>query len=64
MTAALLARERTGEGQHVRLAMLDAVVAFLWPEAMAAHTFVSTKDVVTHGKSALVPSPDAPAYLL
>jgi len=47
MTAALLARERTGEGQHVRLAMLDAVVAFLWPEAMATHTFVSTKDVVT-----------------
>jgi crotonobetainyl-CoA:carnitine CoA-transferase CaiB-like acyl-CoA transferase len=47
MTAALLARERTGEGQHVRLAMLDAVVSFLWPEAMATHTFVSTKDVVT-----------------
>jgi crotonobetainyl-CoA:carnitine CoA-transferase CaiB-like acyl-CoA transferase len=46
MTAALLARERTGEGQHVRLAMLDAVVAFLWPEAMASYTFVSTKDVV------------------
>jgi crotonobetainyl-CoA:carnitine CoA-transferase CaiB-like acyl-CoA transferase len=47
MTAALLARERTGEGQHVRLAMLDAVVSFLWPEAMATHTFISTKDVVT-----------------
>jgi crotonobetainyl-CoA:carnitine CoA-transferase CaiB-like acyl-CoA transferase len=46
MTAALLARERTGEGQHVRLAMLDAVVSFLWPEAMATHTFVSAKDVV------------------
>ncbi|MBN9561226.1 MAG: CoA transferase, partial [Alphaproteobacteria bacterium] len=26
ITAALLARERTGEGQHVRLSMLDAVV--------------------------------------
>jgi crotonobetainyl-CoA:carnitine CoA-transferase CaiB-like acyl-CoA transferase len=33
--AALFARERTGEGQHIRLAMLDAMVAFLWPEAMA-----------------------------
>jgi len=50
MTAALLARERTGEGQHVRLAMLDAVVAFLWPEAMAAHTFVG-KDVVTRAQA-------------
>jgi crotonobetainyl-CoA:carnitine CoA-transferase CaiB-like acyl-CoA transferase len=42
ITAALLARERTGEGQHVRLAMLDAVIAFLWPEGMAQHTFISS----------------------
>jgi crotonobetainyl-CoA:carnitine CoA-transferase CaiB-like acyl-CoA transferase len=41
MTAALLARERTGKGQHVRLAMLDAVVAFLWPESMARYTFIN-----------------------
>jgi crotonobetainyl-CoA:carnitine CoA-transferase CaiB-like acyl-CoA transferase len=40
MTAALLARERTGEGQHVKLAMLDAVISFLWPEGMARHTFI------------------------
>ncbi len=40
MTAALLSRERTGKGQHVRLAMLDAVISFLWPEGMARHTFV------------------------
>jgi crotonobetainyl-CoA:carnitine CoA-transferase CaiB-like acyl-CoA transferase len=33
--AALFAREKTGEGQHIRLAMLDTMVAFLWPEAMA-----------------------------
>ncbi|MBI3301974.1 MAG: CoA transferase [Deltaproteobacteria bacterium] len=47
MTAALLARERTGKGQHVRLAMLDAVISFLWPEAMARHTFIGTDRVVT-----------------
>ena len=40
MTAALLARERTGEGQHVRLAMLDAVVAFLWASDMGGQTLV------------------------
>ncbi|HEY6421191.1 MAG TPA: CoA transferase [Candidatus Binataceae bacterium] len=43
MTAALLARERSGEGQHVKLAMLDAVVAFMWPEAMARYTFLDTE---------------------
>ncbi len=40
ITAALLARERTGVGQHVRLAMLDAMVAFLWPEGMSSLNFV------------------------
>ena len=40
ITAALLARERTGEGQHVRLSMLEAVVAFLWPSDMTGQTFV------------------------
>ncbi|HVB16323.1 MAG TPA: CoA transferase [Stellaceae bacterium] len=40
ITAALLARARTGEGQHVRLSMLEAVIAFLWPSDMASQTFV------------------------
>ncbi len=44
ITAALLARQRSGEGQHVRLAMLDAMVAFLWPEGMAAYTWVGASD--------------------
>ena len=47
ITAALLARERTGKGQHVRLAMLDAVVSFLWPEGMASHTFVRNGKAVS-----------------
>ena len=44
ITAALLARERTGEGQHVQLSMLDAVIAFVWPEGMAYHTFIADGD--------------------
>jgi crotonobetainyl-CoA:carnitine CoA-transferase CaiB-like acyl-CoA transferase len=39
ITAALLARERTGQGQHVRLSMLDAVIAFLWASDMGGQTF-------------------------
>ena len=41
ITAALLARERTGKGQHVRLSMLDALLAFVWPEGMAYNTYIS-----------------------
>jgi crotonobetainyl-CoA:carnitine CoA-transferase CaiB-like acyl-CoA transferase len=40
ITAALLARERSGEGQHVRLSMLEAVLAFLWASDMGTQTFV------------------------
>ena len=40
ITAALLARARTGEGQHVRLSMLEAVIAFLWSSDMGSQTFV------------------------
>jgi crotonobetainyl-CoA:carnitine CoA-transferase CaiB-like acyl-CoA transferase len=40
ITAALFARQRTGEGQHVRIAMLDAMISYLWPEAMPSLTFV------------------------
>lgn len=40
ITAALFARERTGEGQHIRLSMLDAIVAFLWSSDMGSQTFV------------------------
>ncbi len=40
ITAALLSRSRTGKGQHIRLSMLDAIVAFLWASDMGSQTFV------------------------
>ncbi len=40
IAAALFARTRTGEGQHIRLSMLDSVIAFLWGSDMGSQTFV------------------------
>jgi crotonobetainyl-CoA:carnitine CoA-transferase CaiB-like acyl-CoA transferase len=40
ITAALLSREKTGKGQHVRLSMLDAVLNFLWASDMGGQTYV------------------------
>jgi len=51
MTAALLSRERTGTGQHVKLAMLDAVIAFIWPESMAAYTFTGPEKAITRPRN-------------
>jgi crotonobetainyl-CoA:carnitine CoA-transferase CaiB-like acyl-CoA transferase len=42
--AALVARARTGQGQHIRLSMLDTMVAFLWPEAMTQYTIVGREN--------------------
>lgn len=40
ITAALLHREKSGEGQHVRISMLDTVISFLWSSDMGGQTFV------------------------
>ena len=40
ISAALVARLQAGTGQHVRLSMLDAVLAFLWASDMGPQTFV------------------------
>ncbi len=39
ISTALYAREKSGEGQHIRLSMLDAMLSLFWPEAMAGLTF-------------------------
>ena len=43
IAAALVGRLKTGKGQHVRLSMLDAVLAFLWASDMGAQTYVGEK---------------------
>ncbi len=40
ITAALLVRERTGEGQHVEIPMLDACMYFFWPDGMMDKTLL------------------------
>ena len=37
--AALFRRERTGQGQHVRMSMLDAILQFLWASDFGAQTY-------------------------
>ena len=39
ISTALYAREKSGEGQHVRLSMLDAMLSLFWPEGMAGLTY-------------------------
>lgn len=43
ITAALLARTRSNKGQHVRVSMLDAIIAFLWGSDMSGQTLVGSE---------------------
>lgn len=46
VTAALFARERgRAEGQHIELAMLDAAIAFLWPDGAMDHALLEEDTV-------------------
>jgi crotonobetainyl-CoA:carnitine CoA-transferase CaiB-like acyl-CoA transferase len=40
VSSALYAREKSGTGQHIKIAMLDVMIAYLWPEAMMQYTVV------------------------
>ena len=42
VTAALYARSQDGRGRKVEVAMLDAMLAFQWPDAMYNHVFVDS----------------------
>jgi crotonobetainyl-CoA:carnitine CoA-transferase CaiB-like acyl-CoA transferase len=47
ITAALYAREKSGRGQHIQLAMLDAMISYLWPEGMMQYTVVGREHTAT-----------------
>ncbi len=50
VTAALAGRAKTGEGQHVKVSMLDSVIAFLWSSDMNSQTFVGEE--ITQARAA------------
>ena len=39
VSSALFSREKTSLGQHIKLSMLDSVIAFFWPEGMTGLVF-------------------------
>ncbi|OPX14988.1 carnitine dehydratase [Gordonia sp. i37] len=52
LSAALFARERSGgDGQHIRLSMLEAVLSFLWASDMGAYTFADKPVPIEKGGS-------------
>ena len=40
VSSALYAREKIGKGDHIQVAMLDAMISYLWPEGMMQYTVV------------------------
>ncbi len=51
ISSALFARQRSGQGQHVRVSMLDAMISYLWPEAMPSLTFVGEERDPSEGET-------------
>ncbi len=53
ITAGLLERERgDGNGQHIRVAMVDATISFLWAEGLAGLTMVGNEKNIRRGQLA------------
>lgn len=53
ITSALFYRERSGKGQHIRLSMLETMLAFFWPEGMGGLTFAEREYDVTKGQGTM-----------
>ena len=47
ISSALFYRERKGEGQHIKLSMLETMLAFFWPEGMGGLTYADREFDVT-----------------
>ena len=47
VSSALYAREKTGHGDHIQIAMLDVMLSYLWPEGMAQYTVVGAEPATT-----------------
>jgi crotonobetainyl-CoA:carnitine CoA-transferase CaiB-like acyl-CoA transferase len=47
VSSALYAREKTGQGDHIQVAMLDVMISYLWPEGMAQYTVVGAEPTTT-----------------
>jgi crotonobetainyl-CoA:carnitine CoA-transferase CaiB-like acyl-CoA transferase len=53
ITSALYFRERTGQGQHIKLSMLETMLAFFWPEGMGGLTYADKEYDVTRGQGTM-----------
>jgi len=53
ISSALFYRERYNKGQHIKLAMLDVMIAYLWPEGSSSLSFVGKEGDPTTGQMGL-----------
>ena len=53
ISSALFYKERHGQGQHIKLAMIDVMIAYLWPEGSSALSFVGKEGDPTAGQLGL-----------
>jgi crotonobetainyl-CoA:carnitine CoA-transferase CaiB-like acyl-CoA transferase len=44
VSSALYAREKTGKGDYIQVAMLDTMISYLWPEGMMQYTVVGQEN--------------------
>jgi crotonobetainyl-CoA:carnitine CoA-transferase CaiB-like acyl-CoA transferase len=64
VTAALFARTRTGHGARVDVSMLDAAIAFLWPDGMMDHTVAEPEVVLPPTSRSFRVTPTADGHVV